>query len=43
MSVRPLSLLPRCAVSRTFPGRSALDDIDGITRVSLPARQLRPV
>jgi hypothetical protein len=30
-------------VPGTFPVRSALDDIVGITRVSLPARQLRPV
>jgi hypothetical protein len=43
MTLRPLSLWPRCAVPETFPVRPALDDIAGITRVSLPARQLCPV
>src|SRR4051812_1351979 len=34
MTMRPLSLSSRCAVSRTFPARSALDDIAGnYTRV----------
>ena len=40
--MRPLSLSSRCAVPGTFPDRSALDDIAGITRVSLPEPSTSP-